>query len=119
MNDLLHKETHLTYMRRLTPADAEDSYRLNLDPEVIQFTGDTTFENIKDAEEFLNSYNQYRKFAVGRYAVIEKKTDLLIGLCGLKYNPDKDEYDIGFRFYKTYWSQGFETETAKNGWKSV
>ena len=35
-----------------------------------------------------------------------------MGWCGLKYTPETDEYDIGFRFHKKYWSQGFATESA-------
>jgi ribosomal-protein-alanine N-acetyltransferase len=45
--------------------------------------------------------------------VIEKATSKLTGWCGLRYNPDKDEYDIGFRFFRVYWNQGHATETAK------
>lgn len=106
-------ETKRTIMRYLTVDDAEDFYSLNLDSEVIKFTGDQPFENVQAARDFLSSYNQYEKYGVGRLAVIDKSTSKFIGWCGLKYSPEKDEYDIGFRFLRQYWNKGFATETAK------
>jgi RimJ/RimL family protein N-acetyltransferase len=106
-------ETERTILRRLTSDYAEDFYALNLDKEVLKYTGDQPFEDIQTAKEFLTNYDQYEKYGVGRLAVIENATSKFIGWCGLKYNPDKDEYDIGFRFFRDYWNKGFATETAK------
>ncbi|MFQ3576974.1 MAG: GNAT family N-acetyltransferase [Cytophagales bacterium] len=106
-------ETERTLLRHLTVDDAEDFYTLNLDKEVLKYTGDQPFENIQAAKNFLINYEQNKKYGVGRLAVIEKITSKFIGWCGLKYNPEKDEYDIGFRFFREYWRQGFATETAK------
>ena len=105
-------ETNRLYLRRMTIEDAENIYLLNLDPEVIQYTGDDAFESIESAEKFLSSYNHYSKYDFGRWAVIEKSNDAFLGWCGLKYTPETDEYDIGFRFFKKYWNQGFATEAA-------
>lgn len=106
-------ETPRTCLRKLIVHDAEDFYRLNLDEEVLKFTGDKPFETIEDARDFLSSYKPYEQYGVGRLAVIEKASNRFIGWCGLKYSPDTNEYDIGFRFYKSYWNKGFATETAK------
>lgn len=113
MKEIETIETARTFMRKLTKEDAESFYALNLDEEVLKFTGDQAFENLQSAIDFLTSYDQYEKYGVGRLAVIEKKTSKFIGWCGLRYNEDKNEYDIGFRFYKEYWNRGFATETAK------
>jgi len=106
-------ETERTFLRKLTCDDAEDFYSLNLDPEVTKYTGDVAFKNIDNAKKFLKDYDQYEKYGVGRLAVIDKKTLKFIGWCGLKYSEDKDEYDIGFRFFKEFWNKGYATETAK------
>jgi len=100
-------------MRNLTPDDAADFYTLNLDPEVLKFTGDQPFENVQAAKDFLTNYDQYEKYGVGRLAVIDQSTSKFMGWCGLKYSKDQEEYDIGFRFFSRYWNQGFATETAK------
>ncbi|MFV0592509.1 MAG: GNAT family N-acetyltransferase [Draconibacterium sp.] len=113
MKKIKHLETERTIMRQLIKEDAEDFYALNLDKEVLKFTGDQPFENIQAAKDFLTNYDQYEKYGVGRLAVIDKSTLKFIGWCGLKYNKDKNEYDIGFRFFRKYWNKGFATETAK------
>lgn len=100
-------------MRKLTIDDAKDFYALNLDEEVLKYTGDKPFENIQASVDFLTNYDQYEKYGVGRLAVIDKATTKFIGWCGLKYSQVKNEYDIGFRFYRNHWNKGYATETSK------
>ncbi|WP_329804827.1 GNAT family N-acetyltransferase [Flavobacterium facile] len=113
MIETFYIETERTILRNLTSTDAEDFYLLNLDPDVLKYTGDQPFKNIESAKKFLDEYDQFEKYGVGRLAVIDKKSLKFIGWCGLKYDQDKDEFDIGFRFYKKYWNIGFATETAR------
>ena len=113
MKGIEYIETERTIMRKLTKEYANDFYTLNLDQEVLKFTGDKPFEDLQSATEFLANYDQYKKYGVGRLAVIDKATLKFIGWCGLKYSQDKNEYDIGFRFFRNYWNRGFATETAK------
>jgi RimJ/RimL family protein N-acetyltransferase len=88
-------------------------YRLNLDPEVIRYTGDPPFESIAAAEQFIRDYSQYRLYGFGRWAVHERETDTFIGWCGLRYSPEKNEVDLGYRFFRQYWGQGYATEAGK------
>ena len=113
MKEFKNIETERTLMRKLIIDDAKSFYTLNLDKEVLKFTGDKPFKNLQEASGFLSNYYQYEKYGVGRLAVIDKETLKFIGWCGLKYCKEKKEYDIGFRFYKKYWNKGFATETAK------
>ncbi len=113
MSKLENIETERTIMRMLSKEDAIDFFNLNLDKEVLKYTGDQPFENIQASIDFLTKYDQYEKYGVGRLAVIDKATLKFIGWCGLKYSQGKNEYDIGFRFFKNYWNKGFATETAK------
>ncbi len=93
--------------------DANSFYRLNLSHKVLKYTGDTPFNNIAEAKRFLEKYDQFQKYGVGRMAVIEKSSKEFIGWCGLKFDPTCSEYDLGFRFFEAYWNRGFATETAK------
>lgn len=106
-------ETERFYLRELSIDDAQSFYDLNADPEVVKHTGDKEFGNISEAESFLRNYNQYKLYGYGRWAVIDKKNDAFLGWCGLKYSPDLDEVDLGFRFFRKYWNHGFATEAAK------
>jgi [ribosomal protein S5]-alanine N-acetyltransferase len=105
-------ETQRTILRSLTIEDAENFFQLNLDPEVLKFTGDLPFTSVEDAHEFLTNYLQAKKNELKRFAVINKITLNFIGWCGLNYSANKNEFDIGYRFFKEYWNQGYATETA-------
>ncbi len=106
-------ETDRLYLRELTLDDATNMFHLNSDVEVLKFTGDVPFPSVKSAKIFLKNYNHYKKYGFGRWAVVQKSDHKFIGWCGLKYSPNLDEYDIGFRFFKKYWNKGFATESAK------
>jgi ribosomal-protein-alanine N-acetyltransferase len=51
-------------------ADAQLAYDLNLNPEVIKYTGDVPFKNIEEARSFIIDYDHYSKYGFGRWAVI-------------------------------------------------
>ena len=106
-------ETERTKIRPLTPKDAEHFYMLNQDPEVLKYTGDNPFETVEAAKEFLVQYDQYEKYGVGRWAVINKENEEFLGWCGLKFTEKLNEYDIGFRFFRKHWNNGYATESAK------
>ena len=106
-------ETERFYLREMTITDAESMYLLNLDLDVLKYTGDIPFKSIEQAKQFLKNYDHYKKYNFGRWAVIDKTTNEFIGWCGLKYTPELDEHDIGFRFFKKYWNKGYATESAK------
>lgn len=110
---MIQLETPRLYLREMTADDAEHAYRLNLDPEVIRYTGDDAFESVEAARKFLEAYDHYKKYGFGRWAVIEKESGNYLGWCGLKYTQDLNEYDIGFRFFKIYWNKGYATEAAE------
>jgi RimJ/RimL family protein N-acetyltransferase len=105
--------TERTQMRKFTLQDAYDLYQLNLDQEVLQYTGDIPFVDIHQAMRFIEKYDQYTSYGVGRLAVTHKIDSSFLGWCGLKYDPTSGDYDIGFRLFKAYWNQGYATETAK------
>ena len=100
-------------LRPFRAEDAKMMVALNDDPEVLQYTGDVPFESDEAARTFLCNYDQYEKYSVGRLVVILKETNEILGWCGLKYHSHTDEYDIGYRFFKKYWGNGFATESAR------
>lgn len=105
--------TDRLYLRELKRTDAEYFYHLNLDPEVLKYTGDKPFEAIKSAMQFLENYDHYKKYGYGRWAVIARKNHDFLGWCGLKYTKSLNEIDLGFRFFKRYWNKGYASESAR------
>lgn len=106
-------ETERLYLRELNVNDAEHFYLLNLDKDVMKYTGEEAFENIEKAKDFLRNYDHYEKYGFGRWAVINKGNSEFLGWCGLKFTEKLNEYDIGFRFFKKYWNKGYATESSK------
>ena len=106
-------KTERTFMRELSIDDATDFFALNQDPSVLQYTGDVPFTSVQAAAAFLKTYDQYTKYGVGRFAVVDRYSNEFMGWCGLKYSIERAEYDIGFRFHKKHWNKGLATETAK------
>lgn len=113
MTTLVITETPRLYLREFILSDAPDVYQLNADAELLKYTGDLPFESVEKAKAFLEQYDHYQQYGFGRWAVIRKVDEAFLGWCGLKYSADKNEVDIGFRFSKVYWNQGYATEAAK------
>ena len=107
-------ETERLILRELTPEDASFAFELNNDPEVIKYTGDAPFESQESARMFLEKYDHYTRYGFGRWGVVLKENQELIGWCGLKYTFERSEHDIGFRFLQKHWGKGYATETAKS-----
>ena len=106
-------ETERLFLREFVSSDGFHFFHLNNDLEVMQFTGDKAFNSMDEAQEFIDGYDDYRKNGFGRWAVCLKTTNLFVGWCGLKLDKKTNEVDIGYRFYKKYWGEGFATEAAK------
>lgn len=106
-------ETGRLLLRCFTSSDAALLLELNNDPEVTRFTYDL-ITDLKQAEENLekNILPQYALYNYGRWAVHLKATGEFIGWCGLKYRPEINEVDLGYRFKKKFWDKGYATEAA-------
>lgn len=106
-------ETPRCYLREMDPIlDATNAFELNNDFEVIRYTGDIAFENSAAAEIFLQNYKDYERFKMCRWAVIRRSDEAWLGWCGLKFLPDTNEVDLGYRFHQKFWNHGYATETA-------
>lgn len=106
-------ETERLLLRELNVNDAKSFYQLNLDNEVMKYTGEGAFKDIEESKKFLENYDQYKKYGIGRWAVINKENKEFLGWCGLKFTESLNEYDIGFRFFRKHWNKGYATESAK------
>lgn len=61
MSELKNLETARTLLRKLTIEDAKDFYTLNLDDEVLKYTGDKPFATIEAALDFFGYLRPIRK----------------------------------------------------------
>jgi RimJ/RimL family protein N-acetyltransferase/transcriptional antiterminator Rof (Rho-off) len=108
-------ETQRLLLRELTAEDYQDFFELNNDPEVVRYVGDGAFASLNAAKKFLENYDQYEKYGMGRWAVILKSSGEFTGWCGLKFQPELSEtgeVDLGYRFFRKFWGLGIATESA-------
>lgn len=107
-------ETERCRLREMTPEDGAALFELNNDPEVIRYTGDGPFESVEAATRFLEKYDAYPRYGMGRWLVERKEDQAVLGWCGLKFLPDENQVDLGYRFFRKYWGKGYATETARH-----
>ena len=107
-------ESERLLFRNIEAEDCEEMFLLNADWEVIKYTGDVAFNTLAEARDFYEKYQTevYEKTGYGRMITILKDTNEVIGWCGLKYHPEEAEVDLGFRFHKRFWNQGYATEAS-------
>ena len=106
-------ETERLVLRQFEPGEGQRIYTLNEDPEITRYTGDPV-RDLDHANEVLEQVilPQYAIYKHGRWAVHTKPGMEFIGWCGLKYRPELDEIDLGYRFMKQAWGKGYATEAA-------
>ena len=106
-------ETNRLLLRNFTDLDAALIYELNLDPDVIRYTHDP-IKDLAHASEILEKViiPQYVLNNHGRWAVHVRSTLEFLGWCGLKYRTELNEIDLGYRFKKEGWGNGYATEAA-------
>jgi RimJ/RimL family protein N-acetyltransferase len=107
-------QTPRLILRQFIEADAPLILKLNSDPEIVKYVHEPTLRTIEHAQEILNSIilPQYKN-NLGRWAIHTKEDLEFIGLCGLKYRPEPDEIDLGYRLMQKAWGNGYATEAAK------
>lgn len=108
-------ETARTYIREFTMADAEAVLNFSNNNQVTKYTGDAGMvNNLEDAKNVIQNIwlKEYKKYGYGRWAVVDKETNQVIGFCGLKYIPEVGMPDLGYRFIPEFWGKGYASETA-------
>src|ERR1019366_2151713 len=107
-------ETERLLLREFTEDDVEAYFQLGSDPFVTRYTRDPGLKSLDEALPVLRErpLADYRKHGYGRWAVVLKSHNQVIGFAGLKYLDDLHVVDIGYRLLPAYWHQGLATESA-------
>jgi ribosomal-protein-alanine N-acetyltransferase len=112
-------ETKRLILRKLTAGDAERLFLLDSNPEVMKYIGVPVISEIAESEKIIKKIQQqYIDNGVGRLAVIEKESNLLIGWSGLKLlteeiNGYNNIYELGYRFIPESGGKGYAVEAAE------
>jgi len=112
MNPII--ETERLILREFTVNDVESVYEFNSNVELHKYTGDEIIKSKERAKEIITDIwlKDYEKYGYGRWAVVYKPENKVIGFAGLKYLTEINETDIGYRFLPEYWGKGLASEIS-------
>lgn len=105
-------ETPRLQHRAFTVSDSSAFYELNGNPEVMRFTGEPLLSSLDAARQAIANYQDFDEVGYGRWACVLKETQTIVGFCGLKYLPELDAVDVGYRFLPQHWGRGLASEAC-------
>ncbi|UWX55702.1 GNAT family N-acetyltransferase [Maribacter litopenaei] len=120
-------ETERLLFRKLTMDDFEDWLPFHKEPKSSLYWSGLPKDPFKAcAEQFERVFERYEEGLGGMFALVDKITNELIGLCGLLVQivDLQEELEIGYSILPKLQGQGYASEAAqrcketafKNGW---
>ena len=115
----VYVETDRILMRELVRADADAFFEMDADPEVHTYLGKHPITSKKEALDMINFIRQqYLDYGIGRWAIVDKKSNEFVGWGGMKLRTDTTNdhtgyYEVGYRLLRKHWGKGYATESAK------
>ena len=108
-------ETERLRLRRFHLEDLEPFFQLCSRPEVIRYAQARPLESLAQAREYMEAvpFRDYATHGYGRFACVWKATGEVIGFSGIKYVPEIDDNELGYRFLPEYWGRGLATEAGR------
>ncbi|MCT7951738.1 GNAT family N-acetyltransferase [Ancylothrix sp. C2] len=103
-------QTQRLVLRKFTPQDIEELYRLFNDPDVMHYMGGVRTRQA--TEQRLSQMIDHCQHGFSFWAVIRKSDQQLLGRCGLIYLDNTPEVELGYTFFKEFWGQGYATEAG-------
>ena len=107
-------ETQRLVLREFQREDFRELAPILANPQVMKFST-TGVLSISQTQEKVESFiASYEEFGFGKWAVIFKESNELIGYCGIAVEQidNKDEKEIGYRLNSKFWGKGLATEAA-------
>jgi [ribosomal protein S5]-alanine N-acetyltransferase len=106
-------QTTRLHLREFTPEDADALARVLSDPETMRHYP-APYDRAGVGQWIERNRQCYRDDGVGLWAIELKKTQELIGDCGIILQQVEGEslYEIGYHLRRDFWGQGLATEAA-------
>lgn len=107
-------ETERLQLRQFTLADVPYILRQLNEPSFIENIADRGVRTLQQAEAYLQNgaLASYENSGFGFWAVIEKTSSQIIGMCGLVKRDNLEHVDLGYAFLPEFFGQGFAFEAA-------
>lgn len=111
-------ETERLLLREMRHDDAASLFEMDANTNVHKYLWNKPTTSIDEINESINLVRkQYETNNIGRFVMILKNTNKLIGWAGLKFNTIEVNnrnhfYDIGYRLNENYWGKGYASEAS-------
>ncbi len=111
----LELETERLLLRPFRLGDEAEVLAFSSNPIINKYTGDPVITTIEGVTKLIKNVwlHDYEKYGYGRFAVVHKSDNKIIGFCGVKFLEELTETDLGYRFLPEYWGKGIATESSK------
>jgi ribosomal-protein-alanine N-acetyltransferase len=108
-------ETEHLILRRFHEGDVQALYLLGSIPAITRYTQSRPFASLDEARALMVAapFHDYATHGYGRFACVWKATGAVIGFSGVKYVPEFDDNELGYRFLPEYWGRGLATEAGQ------
>ena len=107
-------ETARLRLRMFAPEDAAELSLITSDPEVMEYIGDgVPLSEDATTMNLASIIETFKKRGFGRWALVHKDLNKLIGYCGLSHNNAQVGVEVAYLLAKPYWGQGLATEAAR------
>lgn len=108
-------ETERLQLREFTLADAPYMLRQLNESSFIENIADRGVRTLQQAEAYLQNgaIASYAQCGFGFWAVIEKSSGQIIGMCGLVKRDNLPDADLGYSFLPEYVGKGYALEAAQ------
>lgn len=98
-------------IRPFDEGDLDAAYRVSSDPEARRFTGGVLSRAESD-RGLRGHIDRVSQSGLGARAVVESRSDQMIGYCGLQRFADTEEIELFYGYATHAWGRGFATEAA-------
>ena len=111
-------ETDRLLLREMKLSDAEALFYMDGNPRVHEYLWNKPLKDISEVHATIESVQeQYKQNKIGRFVIVLKETNEVIGWAGLKFNTEMVNnkihfYDIGYRLDEKFWGKGYASEAS-------
>ena len=107
-------ETKRLILRPMSSTDIDALHLIFTDPHVMASFGGELFSREQMQRWLQRNFDHQEEFGYGLFSVILKKTEMLIGDCGLEQMDVSglQVAELGYDFRSDFWNQGYATEAA-------
>ncbi len=106
-------ETERLRFRKFEWGDLHGLASIRGDADVMRYIGSRRPESVGEVQNVLNGIlAHWRVHGFGRWALIDRQSEVLIGWCGLSYLEQTREVEIGYGIAKPFWGKGLASEAA-------